>query len=266
MSETVRLPDGRELCYAITGDPAGPPVFYFHGWPASRLEAALAKDLPVRLIAVDRPGFGGSSPQPGRRLLDWPSDVAVLADRLGIGRCHVVGVSGGAPYAVACAAVMPRLMGVALISPVPPLSGRYAPTDKTLGPSLSKLRQLGLRRRLGWSVIAVARFAIGAGLLDPRRALTAGFSPSDAACVSLEIGLAITGSWREGLRNGVSGAVLDARIYASDWEINLASLRTPVSIWHGSADRIVLVAALSGYAALPGQRHVFDGEGTTPCR
>ena len=261
MTSTVRLPDGRTLCYAVAGDPAGPAVFYFHGWPASRLEAAMAGHLPVRLIAVDRPGFGGSSPQPGRRLLDWPADMAVLAERLGITQCYVVGVSGGGPYAVACAAVMPGVVGTALIGPVPPFVGSHAPSVEALGPALAELRSLGRRRRVGWFVVAAARLAVRAGLLDPRRALAAGFAPADTACVTTAVKLAITGAWREGLRGGVAGAVSDARIYASDWGFDLASVRTSLSIWHGSADRVVPVGTLSGYAALPGRRHILEGEG-----
>ncbi|MGI4944133.1 MAG: alpha/beta fold hydrolase, partial [Janthinobacterium lividum] len=89
------------------GDPAGPPVLYFHGWPASRLEAGLIPDLSVRLLALDRPGYGRSTPQPGRTLLDWPADVAAVADRLGLAKFHVVGLSGGGPYAAACALALP---------------------------------------------------------------------------------------------------------------------------------------------------------------
>ncbi|MBC7778510.1 MAG: alpha/beta fold hydrolase, partial [Proteobacteria bacterium] len=78
--DTVRLPDGRRLTYAQYGDPAGVPVLYCHGFPGSRLEArqtdAVARRLGVRVIAFDRPGYGGSDFQPRRRLLDWPNDVA----------------------------------------------------------------------------------------------------------------------------------------------------------------------------------------------
>ena len=263
MTQTLVLPGGRRLAYAITGDPAGRPVFYFHGWPASRLEAAVVDelDLPVRLIAPDRPGYGGSAPQPGRRLLDWPADVAALADHLGIGRFHVVGVSGGAPYAAACAAMLDRVDGAALISAVPPLTGRYAPSREVMGGALWRLRQVGRHAWAGWALAAVVRLAVKAGVLDPRRALEAGLSRRDAACVTPALGLKITGSWREGLRHGVAGAVSDARIYAADWGFDLAAVRRPVSLWHGRQDAVVPVGTLPAYAAMPARRHILEDEG-----
>ncbi len=261
MAKFLTLPDGRALCYAITGDPSGPPVFYFHGWPASRLEAALAGEVAVRLIAVDRPGCGGSTPQPGRRLLDWPADVAALARSLGIDTFHVVGVSGGAPFAVACARALDQVLGAALISPVPPFAGPHAPTPDALGVGLRRLRQVGLRRRIGWTVVAAARQAIQAGLIDPRHALRLGCAPRDTACVTPEMAVRITDTWREGIRCGPAGAVADAQIYAADWGFDLASLHIPVIIWHGTADRVVPVQTLSAYASLAGPRHILDGEG-----
>ena len=78
-----RLPDGRVLCHAEFGDPAGTPVFYFHGFPGSRLEAQVVHSIGAaggaRILAIDRPGFGGSEFQPGRTLADWPDDVRALA-------------------------------------------------------------------------------------------------------------------------------------------------------------------------------------------
>src|SRR5271167_4350698 len=88
MTRSVTLPDGRELAYEEYGDPAGDPVLSFHGGLSSRLDAApahqAALDLGVRLISPDRPGIGLSTFQPGRRLLDWPADVAALTEALGI--------------------------------------------------------------------------------------------------------------------------------------------------------------------------------------
>ena len=114
----VRLADGRALAYAEWGAPDGFPVFGFHGSPGSR-RTHLGEEAPrsadVRLILPDRPGFGLSDPQPGRALLDWPRDVAALADHLGVDRFAVYGFSGGGPYALACAWAMPERVTAAAV-------------------------------------------------------------------------------------------------------------------------------------------------------
>ena len=114
----ILLQDSRYLSYAEYGSRSGCPVFYFHGLPGSRLqrppEIPPALRHKIRLVTIDRPGMGFSTFKPGRRLLDWPSDVEELADALGIGRFAVIGVSGGGPYAAACAYGIPgRLNAVA---------------------------------------------------------------------------------------------------------------------------------------------------------
>jgi pimeloyl-ACP methyl ester carboxylesterase len=111
IAKTIRLRDGRTLAYAEFGEPSGKTLFYFHGGADCRLEARLltkqAKQAGIRLIGVDRPGMGLSSFKAGRRLLDWPNDVVELADNLLIDRFAVLGVSGGGPYALACAHKIP---------------------------------------------------------------------------------------------------------------------------------------------------------------
>jgi len=106
-NKTIHLHDGRTLGYAEYGRADGKALFYFHGHPGARLEARFlaeqAAQTGIRLIGVDRPGMGQSSFQTGRRLLDWPDDVAELADSLQLDRFAVVGFSGGGPYALACA-------------------------------------------------------------------------------------------------------------------------------------------------------------------
>jgi pimeloyl-ACP methyl ester carboxylesterase len=87
----------------------GPPVFFFHGSPLSRLrclDEEATEAAGVHLVTIDRPGFGGSDLQPGRRLEDWPLDVAELADALGLEHFAVAGYSAGGPYAIACAALL----------------------------------------------------------------------------------------------------------------------------------------------------------------
>src|SRR5262245_42519005 len=87
-NRTLRLRDGRRLGFAEWGAADGWPVFLFHGTPGSRLtrhpDEPLTRALGARLITIDRPGYGLSTAQPGRRLLDWPADVAALAGALGV--------------------------------------------------------------------------------------------------------------------------------------------------------------------------------------
>jgi pimeloyl-ACP methyl ester carboxylesterase len=103
--------DGRSLTYTNLGAFSSPLIMYFHGAPTSRLDLVPFEDalaaLDVRVVSADRPGYGGSSPQAGRGLEDWPTDVAALADHLGVERFAVMGWSSGGPYAVACAALLP---------------------------------------------------------------------------------------------------------------------------------------------------------------
>lgn len=130
-SQTFSLPDGRVLGYAEYGLPNGYPVFYFHGFPTSRLEArgtgAIARRRGLRIIAVDRPGFGLSTFQPQRRITDWPTDVQAFARHLQLDKFAVLGISGGGPYALACAHAIPQetLSAVGLFASGPPwIAGR----------------------------------------------------------------------------------------------------------------------------------------------
>jgi pimeloyl-ACP methyl ester carboxylesterase len=117
---SIRLPDGRRLAYTEWGKPDGMPVFYFHGTPHSRLwcpDEAATRSAGVRLIAPDRPGIGSSDLKEARSYGDWPTDVANLADALGIERFAVVGWSSGGPYAGSCAALLShRLTGVGIVN------------------------------------------------------------------------------------------------------------------------------------------------------
>ena len=107
LEKDIIVPDNRTIKYVIYGSPDFTcPVFYFHGYPGSAIEAGLAdafaKEIGITIISVNRPGFGGSDPLRHRRLLDWPQDVSFIADALRINRFSILAVSGGAPYAAAC--------------------------------------------------------------------------------------------------------------------------------------------------------------------
>jgi pimeloyl-ACP methyl ester carboxylesterase len=130
---TAELHDGRRLGYAEWGPADGTPVLGFLGTSLSSL-AHLGEDAPraagVRLVLVDRPGYGRSDHQPGRTLLDWPADVAELADALAIERFAVFGMSGGGPYAAACGTHSPTGSPPS-VSSAPPVPFGIAPSFAT---------------------------------------------------------------------------------------------------------------------------------------
>ena len=123
----VELTDGRRVAFLDRGPRDAPVVVYCHGTPGSRLELLLAEPtiersaIDVRIVALDRPGYGRSTPVPGRRYTHWAHDMEQTADRLGIGRFSVLGASGGSPFALACASGLedriPRAGIVAGIAP-----------------------------------------------------------------------------------------------------------------------------------------------------
>jgi pimeloyl-ACP methyl ester carboxylesterase len=127
----VRLRDGRRLTYRALGRPDGFPVLYMHGaigsprWRSPALDAAVAT-LGLRYLIVNRPGFSGSDPQPGRTVADFATDVEDVADAHGWERFSVIGVSAGAPFALACAWALPgRVTAAAAASPLAAAGLRY---------------------------------------------------------------------------------------------------------------------------------------------
>lgn len=241
----IRLPSGQVLAWAEYGNPAGAPVLYHHGWPGSRLEARFAHDnavgLGLRIIAPDRPGYGASTQAPGRILGDWPGDAAALIDHLGVDRFAAVGISGGAPYALACAAVLQeRVTRVCIVSSMGPVANRSA------------LREFDATRRLSLR-LAGRRSALMRGLLQGAvgpliarytdwfvATLAKGAGPADrTTLVRREVQAQIAASFREGLRPGAAGAARDLELYAAPWAIPLERIQAPVHLWHGEADGII---------------------------
>lgn len=238
----LRLPDGRRLAYVQYGDPGGRPLIYNHGLLSSRFEAAfadgVARRLGLRLIAVDRPGCGGSDPLPGRKLLDWPWDVAALAAALRLPHFHVFGVSGGAPYALACAnALASRVTGVTLVCPLGPpdsLSGLEEGAGTRLfefaakHPSVARVALAPLTLWLRYRPIAFAERMMAAA------------SPADRSALrepAIREGFAK--ALREGVRQGVGGALTDIGLYGRDWGFRPEDVVASVQLWQGENDHTV---------------------------
>lgn len=266
----IRLADERTLACLELGDPGGAPVIYFHGFPGSRLEARLAADaaerLGLRLLAPDRPGFGESTFLPGRTIGNWAADVAELTDQLGLQQFAVVGVSGGGPYALGCAARIPgRLGGVALVGALGPLAGMRS----TRG--MVALNRLALA--LAARSPSMARLAIGLAARwvrqRPERFLarmSAGAPAADRAVLTDAGYRAIFGaSTAEALRQGGRGVAWELTLLARAWDFRLKEVSVPVRIWQGLADNIVPAAMARRLAGelptsetqyLPGEGHL----------
>ncbi len=247
-SQQLQLPDGRRLGFAEYGDPAGVPFFYFHGWPSSRFEAravhAPALSLGVRLVAPERPGYGLSDFQPGRTIAGWTKDLLVLAGQLGWSRFGVVGVSGGGPYAIACAALLPeRLESVTLVCSAGPcdapgvLDG-MAPMTRWL---------LTFARTTPWlaqkSAAMCLRALWGKGHQVIPRQIEEALPPADKkALENPDLRAALVASSTEGLRCGMEGAAWDGLLLAGSWGLELESIQIPIRLWHGEKDIVVPVA------------------------
>jgi pimeloyl-ACP methyl ester carboxylesterase len=240
----IILSDGRRLSFAEFGERPGKAVFYFHGFPGSRLEAKLAdkvaRDTHVRFIGIDRPGYGFSSFKPLRTVVDWVDDVAQLADALGIDRFSVLGVSGGGPYAAACACkIADRLDATGIICGMGPVdragSMRHMPW----------MYRQGLRLAGRFPAIATVIFPFSAfffryypGLmLSILSGKVAG--PDNIALKNNTLVKVLRASFREAFRSSLRWPATDAVLYSRPWEFRLQDIRTRVHLWHGEMDRIV---------------------------
>lgn len=244
------------------------PVVYCHGFPACRLEARLiaagAGPQGVRLIVPDRPGFGHSSPRWGRRISDWPQDVAHLLDTLGIERCHMLGMSGGGPYALACGAYLrERVAGITLLGALGPL------VDPSATQGMSPLARLSFhlaRRhpRTQATFFRVLSLVVGhASATMLHWTLEAGSAADRAAIAQDEVRQTLLDTMRESVRQGARPAIEELRRYVEPWPFDLGDVRVPVRLWHGTDDTVVPLSHAHTIAAgLPASRlSVVDGEG-----
>ncbi len=217
--------------------------------------------MGVRFIVPDRPGFGRSDPQPGRRVADWPADVAELLDHLGVDDLSVLSLSGGAAYALACAhALGDRVRAVGVLGGAPPPDvpwpwPRWVPAAvrgvvhrptlaaRLLQPVLAPvaLRPAGIPRYLQLRLNAADRRVIGRAPV--RQVLAATFA--------------------EGLRNGSAPLAQDRALLFRPWGFPLSAVRQHVHVWHGTQDWQVPAALgqVLGTMLPHSTVHWFGGEG-----
>ncbi len=242
--EALTLADGRTISYMTWGPPDAETVFYFHGFPSSRHEIELTRPqlereaLPVHVVALDRPGFGSSTFQPDRDLLDWPSDVAEVADLLGIDRFAVLGVSAGGPYALACGHELPdRITRVGVVAGLAPLTATGMNQAAIAKTATSKWF-----RRVQFAMLA---YALNHGQEDTflDRALATMGEGDRRALNDLEQRHRFLDMTRGAFTQGARAAADEAGLYLSPWPFDPAHITAPTSLWYGDADHMVPAAA-----------------------
>lgn len=264
--ERIQTEDGRRLAYAERGPEDGRPVLFFHGNPGSRLfhhpDKSILADLDVRLVTIDRPGFGWSTRHPGRTLRGWAHDAATVADELEIDQFHVAGLSAGGPHALSCAAGIPeRVHRAAVISGAGPLDAPRASQERALS-----LRALYLIARHAPGILPRLLRMSDPGA-DPEKTLDMTMRQlpeADREILKItEIRTILETDFREGTRNGVDGMAQDMIVLASRWSDMLGEVGTGVHLWQGTADTFA-PPPMGEYMAerIPNCRAEFlDGEG-----
>lgn len=239
---TFTLKNGLQLGYAEYGDPAGEVMFYFHGWPSSRIQGSLfdehARKLRIRLICPDRPGIGLSDFQPGRGLADWPSTLEQLAAHVGADNYHVLGWSGGGPYVLITALKLSkRLLSASIICGAPPLKFLGDRDMFWLYRFMIRLRHsfptvLGTVLRLGgWA-------AKGSPQKAPLRWLMKLLGVEDRRVLMLPGNYEVVrDATLAALDRGPRSVIADADIYLSEWGFEVSHINFPIRFWHGMQDR-----------------------------
>ncbi len=260
IERTVTTPDGRILAVQEAGDPSGLPVVVHYGTPMNRhLYGPHVTDAArrgLRLISYDRPGYGGSTPQPGRIPADCAADVRAICESLDLSRIAVWGISGGGPHALATAALLPDLVAAAasVAGPAP-----YDADGLDWFGGMGQDNANGFRLRLADPAAARAEaeaernMVLVTSAADVAEELSSLFSPADAAAFTGELADYVILSFREALAPGIEGWWEDQCAEIGPWGFELASISVPVLVVQGRQDQFVPFAHGQWLAArIPG--------------
>ncbi|WP_411283689.1 alpha/beta fold hydrolase [Lapillicoccus sp.] len=256
----IDLSDGRSLDLDVSGPEDGIPLVFHHGTPGSvrqfRAIQRAAHERGLRLVTFSRPGYGASTRQPGRRVVDAVADVAAVLAHLGTPRCLVAGWSGGGPHALATGARLPeQVAGILCIAGVAPYDAEGLNFLEGMGEQ--NIDEFGLALQ-GEEAIRPSNEAEAVGLRNTDAAgLIEGMATLlpdvDRAVLTAEFGEDLAANFAEGLRTGVDGWVDDDLAFVAPWGFSLAEIAVPAFVWQGSEDLMVPFAHGQWLAAhIPG--------------
>jgi pimeloyl-ACP methyl ester carboxylesterase len=242
----VAVGDNRQIGFAEFGDPQGRAVFWLHGTPGARrqipVEARVyAERKHIRLIGVDRPGIGSSTPFQYGNVLAFAEDLRTIADVLGIDEMAVIGLSGGGPYALACAAAMPdRVVVTGVLGGVAPTVGPDAISGgvMSVGSAVAPLMPvLGLPLR--WAAVGLIQLVrpLGSRAVD----MYGRVSPEGDRLLLArpEFKAMFLDDLLNGSRKQMAAPFADLVVFARDWGFRLDEVKVPVRWWHGDKDHII---------------------------
>jgi pimeloyl-ACP methyl ester carboxylesterase len=271
MDRTVRTPDGRTLAVEDAGDPAGRPVLVHEGTPNSRhLYAPWVADAAgrgLRLIGYDRPGYGGSTPQPGRSIADCAGDVRAICAALGIDRLAMWGWSGGGAHVLACAALLPDLVvAAASLASLAPHGAEGLDYLAGMGQNdADETRLLLTDPQAARAKIDKDREGLlAASASDLAREFESVLSPVDAAVLQGEMAAWMAYACHEGLAPGSQGWWDDSCAHVlRPWGFELSDISVPVLLLHGRQDEMNPVGHGQWLAAhIPGvEVRLLDNDG-----
>lgn len=260
------LKDNRTLGYAEYGDSKGEPIFYFHGFPSSRLEPCHLQNIALsnhyRLIGIDRPGMGISSNHTKHSILSWADDIEMFADYLGIKKFAIMGISGGAPFAAACAYKIPhRINRIVIVSGIAPME------LPEITASLGSGRRFGnkLVQAMPWLATGMLK-CMAMMLKQPgmvKYALKKMPEVDRFAIRSLGSIANIGTVLLEAFKQGVAGASQELQLCLKPWGFDILNIKCPTTIWQGGLDNQVPAMHAKLYEKLiPGSKLiVFKQEG-----
>jgi pimeloyl-ACP methyl ester carboxylesterase len=268
----VRAADGRQLEALASGPAGGLTVVLHNGTPAGLMAApriaAAAAERGLRLVLYARPGYEGSTPDPGRRVADATADLAAVLDGLGAGEFVTVGWSGGGPHALACAALLPgRCLAAASMAGVAPYHAEGL--DWQAGMGQENLAEFdaavaGPEALTSFLEPAARELASVTGA-DVAPGLGDLASAADKAALTGEFADYLAASFRAAVASGVAGWRDDDLAFVADWGFTMADAGAgaPVAVWQGDQDMMVPWSHGQWLAAhIPGARvHLLPGEG-----
>jgi pimeloyl-ACP methyl ester carboxylesterase len=246
---TVAVRDDRRLSFAEYGTTRGSALIWMHGTPGARrqipLEArAYAEEHGLRIVGIDRPGIGSSTPHVYPDVLDWTRDLEIVLDTLGIDTLRLIGLSGGAPYVLAAGVAMPdRVHGIGILGGVAPTVGEDAVDGGLIQLAVRLAPLLGVARvPLGIALTAAIRLVrpLAGPVLDLYAAVQ---PPGDRTLLSRpEFKAMFLDDLLNGSRFQTSAPLTDLILFTREWGFAAADVRVPVRWWHGDEDHIVPLA------------------------